>query len=135
MNALTLEARAKINLYLDVKGKRADGYHEIESVMQALSLCDLVTVTRHPTPDGQHIAVTCSEPSVPTDRRNIVWKCAEAFFRRFSIESYDISINIEKHIPSAAGLAGGSSDGAATLKLLNLLFKFYFLFFIIIFFI
>ncbi|MBO7403851.1 MAG: 4-(cytidine 5'-diphospho)-2-C-methyl-D-erythritol kinase, partial [Clostridia bacterium] len=122
MNVLTLEAPAKINLTLAVGAKRPDGYHEIESVMQQIGLCDLVSVTRAPRAAGQHIAVHCSDPTVPCDRRNIVWKCAEAFFGAFGIADYDIFIDIEKHIPSSAGLAGGSSDGAATLKALNLLF-------------
>ena len=122
MNVLTLEAPAKINLHLAVGAKRPDGYHEIESVMQEIDLCDLVSVTRAPRAAAQQIAVHCSDPAVPCDRRNIVWKCAEAFFRAYGIAEYDIFIDIEKHIPSSAGLAGGSSDGAATLKALNLLF-------------
>lgn len=122
MNVITIEAPAKINLYLAVGGKRPDGYHEIESVMQQIGLFDLVSVTRAPRAVGQRIAVHCSDPAVPCDRRNIVWKCAETFLARFGIAEYDLFIDIEKHIPSSAGLAGGSSDGAATLKALNLLF-------------
>ena len=122
MPTVTTEAHAKINLWLTVGEKRPDGYHEIESVMQEISLCDLVTVTRHPDGDGKRIAVHCSDPALPTDRRNIVWKCAEAFLASAGIEAYDIFIDIEKHIPSSAGLAGGSADGAAVLSLLNRLF-------------
>ena len=122
MNVLTLEAPAKINLYLAVGAKRPDGYHEIESVMQQIGLYDLVSVTRAPRAAGRRIAVHCSDPAVPCDRRNIVWKCAEAFFRAFGIAEYDVFFDIEKHIPSSAGLAGGSSDGAAALRALNLLF-------------
>ena len=122
MTSLTLSAPAKLNLTLDILGTRPDGYHEIETFMQEVSLADLVTVTRHPDGGQREITVTCSDPLIPTDRRNIVWKCAEAFFEHFAISAYRIGINIEKHIPSEAGLAGGSSDGAAALKLLNRLF-------------
>ena len=122
MNALTIEAPAKINLYLAVGPKRPDGYHEITSVMQQIGLYDLVSVTRSPRASGKKIAVHCSDPAVPSDSRNIVWKCAEAFFEAFGIGEYDLFIDLEKHILSSAGLAGGSSDGAAALKALNLLF-------------
>lgn len=120
---LTMEAYAKINLWLTVGERRPDGYHDIESVMQQVSLCDLVSVARHRDSDEPGISVHCSDPAIPADRRNIVWKCAEAFFRHFGIGRYNISIDIEKHIPQAAGLAGGSADGAAVLILLNALFR------------
>ena len=122
MPTVTTEAPAKINLWLTVGEKRPDGYHEIESVMQSVSLCDLVSVTRRPGGRGKRIAVHCSDPALPADRRNIAWKCAEAFFAFAGIEAYDVFIDIEKHIPSSAGLAGGSADGAAVLSLLNRLF-------------
>lgn len=112
-------AYAKINLYLSVTGKRPDGYHEIESIMQQVSLCDTVSITKNDYSGTNRISVTCTDETIPTDRRNIVWKCAEAFFAAFGITEYDLSIHIVKRIPSAAGLAGGSSDGAAVLKLLN----------------
>lgn len=113
------QAYAKINLYLDVTGKRTDGYHEIESVMQQVSLHDTVSIIKNEFSGENRITVTCTDETIPTDRRNIVWKCAEAFFDAFGITEYDLSIHIVKRIPSAAGLAGGSSDGAAVLKLLN----------------
>ena len=115
----TTEAYAKINLYLDVTGKRADGYHDVVTVMQTVSLSDTVTVTRQDTTDCERtITVTCSDPAIPTDRRNIVWKCAEAFFETYNIPSYRVQIDILKRIPSEAGLGGGSADGAAVLRLL-----------------
>ncbi len=117
------KAYAKINLFLDVKRRRADGYHDIESVMQTVTLHDTVTVTRHPNTAGREISVTCTDPAVPTDGRNIVWKCAERFFEHFGIDSYNIEIAIEKRIMAEAGLAGGSTDGAAALHLLNALFE------------
>ncbi len=119
---LSKKAYAKINLFLDVKTRREDGYHDIESVMQTVTLHDTVTVTQHEDVKGKTILVTCTEPTIPTDRRNIVWKCAEKFFEHFGIESYSIGIHIEKRIMAEAGLAGGSTDGAATLHLLNELF-------------
>ena len=119
MPTVTAEAYAKINLWLTVGEKRPDGYHDIESVMQQISLCDLVSVTRNPAEGRKKISVHCSDPAIPSDGRNIVWKCAEAFFEACGIDEYDVFIDIEKHIPSSAGLAGGSADGAATLLLLN----------------
>lgn len=119
---LQKNAYAKINLFLDVKEKRADGYHDIESVMQTVTLSDTVLVTRNDADGVREISVTCTDPKVPTDERNIVHKCAAAFFEHFGIESYSIAIHIEKRIMAEAGLAGGSTDGAATLHLLNELF-------------
>lgn len=113
------EAHAKINLYLDVKEKHPDGYHEIESIMQQVSLSDTITLTLNDHAGENRIKITCDDPAIPTDRRNIVWKCAEKFFDHFGIGKYDIEIGITKRIPSSAGLAGGSSDGAAVLKLLD----------------
>ncbi len=120
---ISTNAFAKINLYLDVVGRREDGYHNIESIMQEISLCDTVTLTKFPPEETASITVTCSDARIPTDKRNIVHKCATAFFREFGIDIYKIAINIEKCIPSAAGLGGGSSDGAAILKLLNELYE------------
>ena len=119
MPTLTTEAYAKINLWLTVGEKRPDGFHEIETLMQRVSLCDHVSVTRNPARGEKKIAVHTGDPSLPEDRRNIAWRCAEAFFEACGIGEYDVFIDLEKHIPSAAGLGGGSSDGAATLRLLN----------------
>jgi len=120
MHTLTTEAYAKINLFLDVLDTRADGYHNIKSIMQQVSLCDKVTVTKIDAESG--ITVTCTDPDVPTDERNIVHKCATRFFEHFGITDRGIHIHIEKNIPSCGGLAGGSTDGAAVLKLLNELY-------------
>lgn len=120
MKSLTTKAHAKINLYLDVCDLRPDGYHNIESIMQQVSLCDTVTVSR--ISDGEGISITCTDPTVPTDEKNIVHKCAVRFFEHFGIENYSIAIHIEKNIPSCGGLAGGSTDGASVLKLLNELY-------------
>lgn len=107
------EAYAKINLTLDVVGKRDDGYHLLETVMQTVSLCDVVSVEKF-----DDIVITCSEPAVPVDERNSCHKAARVFFERTGI-SGGARIDIEKHIPSEAGLGGGSSDAATVLCMLN----------------
>ena len=112
-------APAKINLTLDILGKRADGYHDVAMLMQSVSLADTVELTLTDTED---IAIACSDAAIPCDSRNIVYKCADAFFKATGIKNTGISLYIEKVIPCEAGLAGGSADGAATLRLLNLAF-------------
>ncbi len=132
---LIQNAYAKINLFLDITGRRADGYHTITGVMQSVSLCDRVTVAVE-EPVGRHlcvmgprpgmpaeVALTCSEPSLPVDRGNLAWRAAEAFFATTGYGARRLSINIEKHIPAAAGLAGGSTDAAAVLTALNELYE------------
>lgn len=113
-------APAKINLTLDILGKRPDGYHDVAMLMQAVSLADTVELT---LTDTETIEISCSDPSIPCDSRNIVYKVSEAFFRHTGISNTGISLYIEKVIPCEAGLAGGSTDGAATLRLLNLAFE------------
>ncbi len=123
MNAITLKAYAKINLHLDVTGRLPNGYHTIRSVMHQVSLYDEITVERLDCPtDANQIRVTCTDPAIPTDGRNIVCKCATAFFDHFHISAYSIAIHIDKRIPHGAGMAGGSTDGAAVLKALPTLF-------------
>jgi len=116
---LTLNAPAKINLYLDVVSKRDDGYHDIESIMHTVSLCDVITVEL----GGDKISLASNFPHVPTDEKNIAYKAARAFFEKTGIKE-GAKIFIEKHIPVASGLAGGSTDAAATLKALNELCSF-----------
>lgn len=116
-------AYAKINLYLDVTGICDNGYHNIKSIMQTVSLCDTVTVeTVDYTANECEITLTCSEPAVPTGEKNIAYKAALAFFREADITSSKCKIHIEKRIPMEAGLAGGSTDAAAVLRLLNELY-------------
>lgn len=114
---MKLKAFAKLNLSLRVFETRSDGFHEIESVMQSVSLCDYVTLT----PISSGIEVVCDNPAVPQGKDNIVYKAAEAFLKikdqRSKIKG--MKIHIEKHIPMAAGLAGGSTDAAAVLFGLN----------------
>lgn len=120
MDSLVLNAKAKINLYLDVTGKRADGYHLLETVMHTVSLCDTVTLTKT---DRNGIEISCSDPLIPCNEKNIAYKCAAAFFDKTGISSGGVSIDIIKRIPSQAGMGGGSADGAAVLTGLDRLFE------------
>lgn len=118
----TVKAPAKINLTLDIIGKRPDGYHDVAMVMQTVSLYDTVTVES--SDDGDEIKVSCpAYPDVPCDDSNIVCKAARAFFAHTGIEPQALTIEIDKQIPTQAGLAGGSSDGAAVVLALNKLFS------------
>ncbi|MBN2057204.1 MAG: 4-(cytidine 5'-diphospho)-2-C-methyl-D-erythritol kinase [Candidatus Saganbacteria bacterium] len=111
---MKLKAFAKLNLSLRVFARRPDGYHDLESVMQSVSLYDVITLE----PIDSGIAVACDDPNVPTGKENLVYKAAE-LFRKSKIENREskmgVRIHIEKHIPMAAGLAGGSADAAAVL--------------------
>lgn len=91
--------------------------------MQSVSLCDKITLTKRDGAVGQKITITCNNPQIPCDERNLCYRCAKAYFEAAGINVYDLSIHIDKIIPMAAGLAGGSSDGAAVLKGLNSLYN------------
>ncbi len=108
---LILQAPAKINIGLWVKFKRPDGFHELASIMQTISLADIITINEN-TEHG--IRITCSHPDVPLDATNLVHRAATIFLDQMSILPA-LTIHIEKKIPVAAGLAGGSSDAAAVL--------------------
>lgn len=118
MNAgtLTLCACAKLNLYLDITGRRGDGYHLLETVMQSVDLCDIVTVRLNVL----GISVGCSDPGIPAGEANICHKAARVFFERAGVRS-GADIMIQKRIPSGAGMGGGSADAAAVLFGLNTL--------------
>ena len=118
---MTVAAPAKINLFLDITGKRNDGYHLIATVMQAVSLCDDVTVIVDR--DSEEIRVSCSEEEIPSDCDNIAYRAAQAFFRDTGAERTGLQIRIKKRIPWGAGMAGGSADAAAVLFALNELFE------------
>ena len=115
-----VKAPAKINLSLDVLGKRPDGYHEISTVMQAVSLYDTVTVSDN---DSGEVTISCNYEGVPCDDRNICAKAAYRFFDYCKMDVKGIHIDIDKNIPTQAGLAGGSSDGAAVIMALNQIFN------------
>lgn len=117
---MKLKAYAKINLMLDVTGVKKNGYHKLYTVMQSVGLFDVVEVERL---SGEDILIECTKPGVPTDSSNIVYKCAEAFYKAASItKNRGLKIYIEKNIPSEAGMGGGSADGAAVLKALNVFY-------------
>ncbi|MBE6802342.1 MAG: 4-(cytidine 5'-diphospho)-2-C-methyl-D-erythritol kinase [Ruminococcaceae bacterium] len=118
---LTVKANAKINLILDVTGIKKNGYHSLFTIMQSISLGDTVSVEKT---DGDDITVSCTVPGVPTDSRNIVYKCAVKFFEYANItENRGIHIHIDKVTPFCAGMGGGSADGAAVLVALNKIFN------------
>jgi 4-diphosphocytidyl-2-C-methyl-D-erythritol kinase len=119
MRQLTVTAPAKINLSLDVVGRRPDGYHLLETVMQSISLADQITVQ---SSDESGIQLTCDDPAVPTDSRNTAHRAALLFQEavgRNGLSGPGIKVQIKKRIPLAAGLAGGSADAAAVLFALN----------------
>ena len=117
MDSIKVKTSAKINLSLDVVGRKPDGYHLIESIFQSVNIYDIITVSK--TENGIHL--TCNEPEIPCDSRNIAYKAARLFLDKTGIKS-GINIHIEKHIPSQAGLGGGSADGAGGLYAMNTLF-------------
>ncbi len=121
MPALTLEAHAKINLFLDITGRRPDGYHTISGIMHSVSLCDTVTLTLAPLSDEEapRHTLSCTNPDLPTDGRNLALRAAAAFFGATGTGNTLLHIHIDKRIPAAAGMAGGSTDAAAVLKGLN----------------
>lgn len=115
MKSVTRTAPAKINLGLDVVGTRADGYHLLETVFQAVSIADTVTVSLVEQPG---IALTCDHPAVPCTPKNIAWKAAQRFLEAAKITA-GVQIHIAKRIPMEAGMGGGSTDGAAVLLALQ----------------
>ena len=123
MEQLTIHAHAKINLALDVLNRRPDGYHTVRMIMQSLSLCDTLFLQKTAEP-GIVLSARNPElfPDVTWDENNLIYKAAKLFIDSCSIKG-GVHITIEKQIPSAAGLAGGSSDAAATLKGMNQLFE------------
>lgn len=113
---MVTEAFAKINITLDVTGKREDGYHLLEMIMQSVDIRDVIHIEKHP-----EIVLTTDRYYIPTDRRNTVYKACELFSEASGIKG-GAKIHIEKKIPVAAGMAGGSSDAGAVLKALNTLY-------------
>jgi len=114
ISPFSLYSYAKVNLGLQIIHKRPDGYHEIETVMQTVDLTDTVTVSPLPS----EIEVNCTDPVVPLDEQNLVYRAAQLLRERYEIDR-GVRIDIQKQIPVAAGLAGGSGNGAVTLLALN----------------
>ncbi len=117
---LTLTAPAKINLFLAVTGKRADGYHDLISLMCAVELHDILSLSLEP--GGNRIRVVCSHRYVPENETNLAWRAANVFMTNLRRQD-KVTITIEKRIPVGAGLGGGSSDAAAVLLGLNHLYQ------------
>ena len=118
MDKVVLNSYAKVNLSLDVTGRRADGYHMVEMIMQECNLCDTIEVEKR---EGE-ISLWCSVPFLPTDEKNIAYKAAKKFFEYTKL-SGGADIKITKKIPVSAGLAGGSGNAAAVLLALNRLYE------------
>ena len=112
----TEPACAKLNLTLDILGKRPDGYHEMRMVMQSIDLADEVTVSDSPEPGFR---VSADLPYLPRGEGNIAYKAASRFFEETGLPPSGLSVRIRKRIPVCAGMAGGSSDGAAVLRVLR----------------
>ena len=109
-------ACAKLNLTLDVLGKRADGYHELRMVMTSIDLADRLTLEFG---SGAGVSIRTNLEFLPSDKRNLAWLAADAFSKTSGKPVDGLSIAIDKHIPVCAGMAGGSSDAAAVLRALN----------------
>ena len=116
---MRLRALAKINLGLDILGKREDGYHEVRMIMQTIQMYDVLEMKKKKEPG---ISLSVNYPFIPNDERNLVYKAAKLLMDEFQIEQ-GVSIRLDKFIPVAAGMAGGSSDAAAALVGMNRLFK------------
>lgn len=118
-NQLKICAPAKINLFLEVTGRRADGYHLLDTVMQTVGLFDELTLDYRP--EGEGIRLTCQKKYIPTDETNVAYRAAERFLRQANRKG-GLDLHLKKHIPVAAGLGGGSADAAAVFLGLNRMF-------------
>jgi 4-diphosphocytidyl-2-C-methyl-D-erythritol kinase len=116
MTTLFEPAYAKINLTLDVLGKRPDGYHDLKSVMQTISLRDDIEIN---VGTGKPWSLECDKEGIPCDERNLAWKAAKVYCEALNKDPDGLTIRITKRIPSEAGLGGGSADAAAVLRALN----------------
>ena len=119
MNSITLKSRAKINLSIDVLGKRQDGYHLVEMIMQTIDLYDLIEINEK---DNDQITIKSTSDEIPLDCNNLVYKAANLIKKTFNINK-GVEIHIKKNIPVAAGMAWGSSNAAAVLVGLNKLWN------------
>ena len=114
---LEKKSPCKVNLILNILGKRADGFHELETVMQPVNICDELTFER----TGTGLQLTCSNPELPTDSKNLVHRAATAFLADANIAD-GVRIHLEKKLPLAGGIGGGSANAAVTFSALNDLF-------------
>ena len=114
MQSLTIRAYAKLNLVLEILGRRADGFHRLETIFQTIGLHDVIELTREPQDVG--ISLICNDQSIPSDFSNLAWRAATAFIGKRAVEVGHVRIRLQKGIPHGAGLGGGSSDAAAVLR-------------------
>lgn len=121
MREIRIKCPAKLNLTLEVVNKREDGFHNINSIMQLINLYDYLNISIEKS-EKINIELSGNSDEIPYNEKNLVYKAANAFLEKTEIKNYNIKIYIEKNIPIAAGLAGGSTDGAGTILGLNLLF-------------
>ncbi len=115
--ALERKSPCKVNLLLNILGQRPDGYHELETVMHPVNLFDEIRFAR----GGHGIQLTCNEPALPVDSKNLIYQAADAFLKLHHLRD-GVRIHLQKRIPLAAGLGGGSGNAATTLLALNELF-------------
>ena len=116
MTTLYEGAFAKLNLTLDVLGKREDGYHDLRSVMQTISVRDDIEID---VGTGKPWVLKCDKDGIPTDERNLAWKAAKVYLDAMGKDPDGLEIRVTKRIPSQAGMGGGSADAAAVLRALN----------------
>ncbi len=121
MKTIKIDAYAKVNLSLDVLGRKENGYHELSMIMQQISLKDIVTI-KEINDNNNKVEIKCNQEKVPTDEKNIVYSAFKLLSKKYNVDK-SISIYIEKNIPISGGLAGGSTDAAAVLKGLNQLWE------------
>jgi 4-diphosphocytidyl-2-C-methyl-D-erythritol kinase len=114
---LEIESPAKVNLFLQVSGKRQDGYHELLTLMCCVTLCDVLSIDT----GYENISVSCTDPDIPSDEKNHAYRAADLFFKKLDRKE-GVKIFIDKKIPAGAGLGGGSSNAASVLSGLNSFF-------------
>ena len=118
MDNLKLKAYAKINLAIDLLGKRADGYNEVKMIMQTIDICDDICLSKI----EEGIVIDCDNKNIPKDSKNIAYKAADIMLSKYNIDC-GLKINISKNIPVEAGLGGGSADAALVIEGINMLFN------------
>lgn len=119
MEKIVCKAMAKVNLGLDVLRRRQDGYHEVRMIMQSVDLYDVLTFEKT---EAAGIVIRTNKKNIPTDQRNLIYKAADLLMRKYSITD-GLCVTLEKRIPMAAGMAGGSTDAAAVFVAMNELFS------------
>ena len=121
MKSIQIKCPAKLNLTLEVVNRREDGFHNINSIMQLISLYDYLDISVEKS-ETNKIILTGNSDEIPYNEKNLVYKAADLFLKEIKAEGFELRINIDKNIPIAAGLAGGSTDAAGTFYGLNSLF-------------